>query len=212
MIQMLSDLDLVWLRSFGSMSNASLKEQLQALAGQLPMPKKVEKTAVVNKESAKSFAKGKPSHPKKKMSQSPQTKKNTKPKPQWLEQALYGVELLRAYFPACFTAPNQVKPLKKGIKQDLVKRLSTLDNVVTEDKACMIKSLAYYVNTNSYHKSVIEGVTRVDLDGAPAGHVTAEEAKYSADRHQAKLQAKQKPAATQPVQVAEGNPTEGQST
>lgn len=193
------------------MSNASLKEQLQALAAQLPMPKEADKPKnKVNEQApARSFAKSKHGNPKKKPAHARPTPSNTKPKPKWLEQALYGVELLRAYFPACFTGPNAVKPLKKGIKQDLVKRLSTLENVVTEDKACMIKSLAYYVNTNPYHKCVIEGASRVDLDGAPAGHVTAEEAKYSADRYQAKMQAK-KSAATQPK--TDLNPTEGQST
>jgi sRNA-binding protein len=38
---------------------------------------------------------------------------------------------------------------------------------------------------------VVEGAIRIDLDGNPAGAVSAEEAKYSIERHQAKLQAKQ---------------------
>ncbi len=38
---------------------------------------------------------------------------------------------------------------------------------------------------------MIEGAIRINLDGAPTEAVTAEEAKYSIDRHQAKLQAKQ---------------------
>lgn len=156
------------------MSNASLKEQLQAVASQL------------------SDTLGKDQKPKRKVRP---VEKAKKPKPKWLEYAQYGVELLKAYFPEGFKGTNELKPLKKGIKQDLVKRLSTIENIVTEDKACMVKSLAYYVNTASYHKSVVEGATRVDLDGQPAGIVTAEEAKYSIDRHQAKLQARQ--AATQ---------------
>lgn len=149
------------------MTNASLKEQLQAVASQL--------SDKVTKEQK----------PKKAF------RPVDKAKPKWLEHAQYGVELLKAYFPECFKEMNEVKPLKVGIKQDLVKRLSTLENVVTEDKACMVKSLAYYVNTASYHRSVAVGAMRVDLDGQPAGEVTAEEAKYSVDRHQAKLQAKQ---------------------
>ncbi|MFZ2315895.1 MAG: ProQ/FINO family protein [Gammaproteobacteria bacterium] len=157
------------------MTNASLKEQLQAVASQL---------------SDKLLVKEVKEQPKPKKPFRP-AEKAQKAKPKWLEHAQYGVELLRAYFPECFRAMNDVKPLKKGIKQDLVKRLSTLENVVTEDKACMVKSLAYYVNTASYHRSVVVGATRVDLDGQPADVVTAEEAKYSVDRHQAKLQAKQ---------------------
>lgn len=153
------------------MTNASLKEQLQAVASQLS-----DKLVVKEQKPKKTFR---------------PAEKAQKAKPKWLEHAQYGVELLRAYFPECFRAMNDVKPLKKGIKQDLVKRLSTLENIVTEDKACMVKSLAYYVNTASYHRSVVVGATRVDLDGQPADAVTAEEAKYSVDRHQAKLQAKQ---------------------
>jgi ProP effector len=160
------------------MSNASLKEQLQAVASQLSE----------NLER-------KPNH-EKKPNVKPEQKfvKRVSPKtvkPKWLEHAQYGVELLKAYFPAAFARGNETKPLKKGIKQDLLKRLSTIENAVTEDKACMVKSLSYYVNTAAYHKSVVVGAERVDLDGLPAGQVSLEEANYSNERNQAKLQAKQ---------------------
>lgn len=154
------------------MSNASLKEQLQAVASQL--------SDSLDKEQKPQM--------KKKFRQADKAKKL---KPRWLEYVQYGVELLKVYFPGGFKSVNEIKPLKKGIKQDLVKRLSTMENIVTEDKACMVKSLAYYVNTAAYHKSVIEGTVRIDLDGQPAGVVSIEEARYSVDRHQAKLQAKQ---------------------
>lgn len=157
------------------MSNASLKEQLQAVASQLSDKVVSDKPSMESK-------------PKRKFHQQ---EKASKPKPKWLDYVQYGVELLRVYFPAGFKAPNEVKPLKRGIKQDLVLRLSTIESIVTEDKACMVKSLSYYVNTAAYHKSMVEGVMRIDLDGNPAGMVTAEEAKYSLDRHQAKLLAKQ---------------------
>lgn len=159
------------------MSNASLKEQLQAVASQL------------SDKSDKPRRSGKMQ--KSKQSGFQQTSKHGQPKPRWLEYVQYGVELLKAYFPASFKSGNEVKPLKKGIKQDLVKRLSTLENIVTEDKACMVKSLAYYVNTLSYHKTVVENAERIDLDGNPAGVVSAEEAKYSSEKYQTKWQAKQ---------------------
>lgn len=149
------------------MSNASLKEQLQAMASKLSSPKQ----------------------------------KSTKPK--WLDHAQYGVELLKAYFPHCFKSTGEIAPLKIGIKQDLVKFLSTSDRIVTDDKACMVKSLSYYVNTAAYHKTVIEGATRIDLDGKPVGVVTAEEATYSTERQQAKLQAKQARATSKPQQRKE---------
>lgn len=159
------------------MTNASLKEQLQAVASQL---------------SEKLVKEQKP----KRTFRHVEKAKRPKPKPKWLDYVQYGVELLKVYFPATFLSPNDVKPLKKGIKQDLVKRLSMIEGVVTDDKACMVKSLAYYVNTAAYHKSVVEGATRIDLDGNPAGEVSAEEAKYSIERHQAKLVAKKNAAAS----------------
>ena len=168
------------------MSNASLKEQLQAVAGSFPEGEK----------------KVKPSQPRQpsQPSRQPATKpvQNQRPnraeKPKWLEYAQYGVELLKAYFPNCFKTADTISPLKKGIKQDLVIRLSTLEAIVTEDKACMVKSLSYYVNTMAYHKSVVDGAVRLDLDGNPDGVVTAEEAKYSIERTQLKAKAKQQTA------------------
>ncbi|MBX3708136.1 MAG: ProQ/FinO family protein [Gammaproteobacteria bacterium] len=161
------------------MSNASLKEQLQAVATQLS-DKSPDKLSKEQK-------------PKKKIQQ---IGKAAGSKPKWLDYVQYGVELLRVYFPSSFKPPNEVKPLKKGIKQDLVKRLSTMSSIVTEDKACMVKSLAYYVNTIAYHKSILEGATRIDLDGNPAGEVLAEEAKYSIERHQAKMLVKRNSGST----------------
>lgn len=162
------------------MSNASLKEQLQAMAAQII------DTPPKNKQQA-----SKQQKPIQKQSNQRREPAPNRPKPKWLEYAQYGVELLRVYFPQAFKEMQAVQPLKKGIKEDLIRRLSTIENIVTEDKACMVKSLSYYVNTAFYHRSVKEGVIRIDLDGQPAGAVTAEEAKYSQDRNQAKREAKQ---------------------
>ena len=153
------------------MSNASLKEQLQAVASQL------------------SDNLGKNKKPKKRFHH---VEKEKKPKPKWLDYVQYGVELLKVYFPLGFRPASDIKPLKKGIKQDLVKRLSTIETIVTEDKACMVKSLSYYVNTAAYHKSVTEGAVRIDLDGNPAGQVTADEANYSNECRKTKMQKKNK--------------------
>lgn len=157
------------------MSNGSLKDQLSAVASQFSDPSKK-------------------AHQRREPQRARPAAKPQKPKPRWLEYAQYGVDLLRVYFPECFKSMAEVKPLKIGIKEDLLKRLSTIENIVTEDKACMVKSLSYYVNTQSYHKSVSAGAMRVDLDGQPAGIVTAEEAKYSVEKQQAKQQAKQQSA------------------
>lgn len=157
------------------MSNLSLKEQLKALSSELSSNVN-EKPRNENKQDRR-----------------PQNKKSPKQKPAWLEHAQYGVELLKAYFPLCFKELKEVQPLKVGIKQDLAKYLSTREDIVISDKSCMIQSLSYYVNSVNYHKSMTEGALRIDLEGHPAGTVTAEEAKYSNDCRQAKLQKKQSP-------------------
>src|SRR3990167_4685039 len=111
------------------MSNLSLKEQLKALS--------------------LSSVEGEPNkkEPRKEKQSGMSGEKAAKQKPAWLEQAQYGVELLKAYFPNCFKELKEVCPLKVGIKQDLVKQLSTRDDIVLGDKACMVNSLAYYVNS-----------------------------------------------------------------
>ncbi len=178
------------------MSNASLKEQLQAMASQLSDT--VIKTAPEKKPAAKSgdAARGQAKRPARPASKP--VAKPAAPKPKWLEVAQYGVALLRSYFPGAFKPMSQIKPLKKGIKEDLVKRLSAIETIVTEDKACMVKSLSFYVNTAAYHRVVLEGALRLDLDGQPAGAVTAEEAKYSAEKLQGK-QARKTAGATPPT-------------
>lgn len=158
------------------MSNLTLKEQLEALSlgssVSVPVPEKNTKSFKKNVKSTE----------------------QVKQKPIWLEQAQYGVELLKAYFPACFKEMKDIKPLKIGIKQDLVKYLSTREDIVLGDKACMVSSLSYYVSSAAYHRNVIEGSVRIDLEGNPNGTVTAEEAHYSAECRKSKLQKKSKPS------------------
>ena len=159
------------------MGNASLKDQLQAAAlafSPAPSsrgPQRVQKSRAINRDTGRDKA--------------------APAKPKWLDAVLYGLELLKAYFPLCFKSANETMPLKKGIKQDLVKQLSTLPAVVVEDKVCMIKALAYYVNTVAYHKKVVTGVERIDLHGISCGIVTAEEAQYSVKKYSPLAQAQQ---------------------
>lgn len=156
------------------MSNLSLKEQLKALS-------------LGNSSSDESSKKNDKKRIKPTVS-ADKEKLKTKQKPAWLEQAQYGVELLKAYFPNCFKELKEVRPLKIGIKQDLVKHLGGREDIVIGDKACMVNSLAYYVNSMAYHKSMTEGTIRIDLEGNDAGAVTAEEAQYSLDCRKTKFQ------------------------
>lgn len=167
------------------MSSLSLKEQLEALSLNVP--------SASNKQENKSDKQPKKSN---------QSGKDTaKQKPTWLEHAQYGVELLKAYFPHCFKEIKEIQPLKVGIKQDLVKLLSTRNDIVIGDKGCMVSSLAYYVNSPAYHKTVTAGAVRIDLEGQPAGIVTTEEAQYSINCRKAKLEKK----------IEKGKPSKPQS-
>lgn len=178
--------------------STSIKEQLQTLGLSTTTNERSQSNKQPNNQS------NKPHH--KQINKQSDTQPKTKPKikqrlpdktvvktqkPAWLEQAQYGVELLKAHFPACFKEIKDICPLKVGIKQDLVKYLSTCENIVIGDKACMVNSLAYYVNSPAYHKRVVEGAIRIDLQGQTAGVITAEEAKYSLECRQAKMQKKQ---------------------
>lgn len=155
------------------MSNASLKDQLQAVAKQFDAPIK---TPVFSKVDT---TVRRPSRPL--------------PQPQWLSAVLYGLELLKAHFPFCFKLGKQTAPLKKGIKQDLIKQLSMMGEMVTEDKLLMIKALTYYVNTMTYHRCMIAGAIRIDLMGSLTDStVSQEEAAYSLMRYQNKLKTRKK--------------------
>lgn len=153
------------------MTTASLKEQLQALG-------------LSNANAIDAHLKKKRKLPHK------EGGTQTSPKPAWLEYAQYGVELLKAHFPLVFKETKEIQPLKIGIKQDLVKALSAREDIVIGDKACMVSALAYYVNSVAYHKSVLEGSMRIDLQGRESGTVTPEEAQYSLECRKAKLNKK----------------------
>ena len=162
------------------MSNLSLKDQLKALS-----------------LGASSSSEQSNKKDKKKLNKPTQGGGDkAKQKPLWLEHAQYGVELLKAHFPNCFKDFKEIRPLKIGIKQDLVKQLSSREDIVLGDKACMVNSLAYYVNSVAYHKSMTQGTMRIDLDGNDAGPVTLDEAHYSTECRKAKLQKKQSSSMT----------------
>jgi len=159
------------------MSNPSLREQLAALSGE---PSTVGPKKEHNKRSDIQKPVRKESKPIQKSAA-----------PAWLEQARYGVELLKVHFPSCFGEREAIRPLKTGIRQDLVKELGAHEDIALGDKACMVSSLAYYVNSVGYHKSVVVDADRVDLTGQAVGKVTAEEAQYSKLRLEAKWQKRQ---------------------
>ncbi len=85
---------------------------------------------------------------------------------------------LAEQFPQAFSLnPQRRRPLKVGIKIDLkVRAIAMTDRDINA-------ALHLYCNhPGSWHASTSEGAARVDLDGLPAGAVTAEEARHAREK------------------------------
>lgn len=175
------------------MNNGSLKEQLEAVASQLSEIYPREQSPRAMKPNRPKSDRSIVPHKKPHSFSAPTEVKMEKLKPKWLDYIHYGIELLKIYYPDCFKSAAQVLPLKKGIKQDLAKALSLRNDIVIEDKACMVRSLSYYVNTQAYLNTMKEGSIRVGLDGSSSDSVNAEEALYSQSKNALKQKNKLSP-------------------
>lgn len=70
-------------------------------------------------------------------------------------------------WPAIFNI-DAPRPLKIGIHEDLLQA-----GLAQQD---LKRALAHYCHTRRYRRTLVEGATRIDLDGRPAGVVTREQA------------------------------------
>jgi hypothetical protein len=98
---------------------------------------------------------------------------------------------LTTLHPACFDASNP-RPLKIGIHKDLIARHGLPSDFPAkaskgERKASKQRqrlrykaALAEYCNQRPYLERLVPGAERIDLDGRPAGTVTAQEAEAAA--------------------------------
>ena len=66
------------------------------------------------------------------------------------------------------------RPLKVGIAADIKARCPDL---TSRERG---RALAAYTNRIMYLRGLVEGAARIDLDGNPAGEVTARDAEYAA--------------------------------
>ena len=82
--------------------------------------------------------------------------------------------ILVEWFPAAFVGLSEPRrpPLKIGIHLDLIERAPISVEEARE-------ALRYYTNGFAYLRALVEGATRVDLAGEPAGAVTADEAAFA---------------------------------
>ena len=127
--------------------------------------------------------------------------KNTMNK-QRLAAALDLIGVLAERFPACFAVnPSYRRPLKLGIHVDILAQLN--DATAPRDLSA---ALRIYVSNSKYLKALVAGADRVDLNGVPAGTVTAEHAAVARAQYEQrcdKHKAKQKQLAVAPAKPAE---------
>jgi sRNA-binding protein len=98
--------------------------------------------------------------------------KSPNPLPQglaWKKSAIQTIDIFRARVPRCFARHHPI-PLKIGIHLDIA---AALPELPTTDIG---RGLKFYVSRFVYLESCIEGATRIDLNGDPAGVVSAAEA------------------------------------
>jgi len=81
------------------------------------------------------------------------------------------IALLAELYPRCFSIyEGRRRPLKIGIHKDIQAKL---DGAITADE--LHKALGAYCSNPVYLSSTRKGAWRLDLDGKPAGVVTADE-------------------------------------
>src|SRR5262249_6694211 len=110
------------------------------------------------------------------------TSKQARDRSAWLAARTETLLLLRQKFPQAFArlSGRTRKPLKIGIHVDIAVALPDLS------PAEISLALRHYVSDLKYHRAVVEGASRIDLDGNAVGVVTAAEAENSR-RIEAKL-------------------------
>ena len=111
------------------------------------------------------------------------------------------IAFLAERFPLCFTTEGETRPLKIGIFQDLVTRVSETDCV---SKTQLRSALRLYTSSWRYLYGIKLGAQRVDLDGNPCGELEQqhveharkqlEEAKARVQAQRAEQQAKRRAA------------------
>jgi ProP effector len=75
--------------------------------------------------------------------------------------------ILVGQFPQAFSMGDQRRPLKVGIHQELAARAVGLSTDQIRE------ALRQYTSAIDYQRAIVEGASRIDLDGNSAGTVTA---------------------------------------
>ena len=95
-------------------------------------------------------------------------------------------DLLEEKYPLCFVELHaSPKPLKKGIRNDVLALIAEYPDILT--KKGIQKYLSSYVNRPSYFKCVKVGAKRIDLEGDEVSEVTEAEYKFTQERYEERL-------------------------
>ena len=162
---------------------ADLREQLRAQAQKaVPVqPKAAGRTKKREPDQAKAAAR-----PQQRR-ESDQAKAAARPqqKREPVDPVVEAIWRLQKHFPQAFPKnPAPKLPLKQGILADAAQHLEKLG--MTEEQ--LKQAIATWCKGSRYWSSMVADATRVDLQGQPAGTVTAEQAAY------ARRQASRRPA------------------
>ncbi|WP_419342429.1 ProQ/FinO family protein [Achromobacter sp. PD1] len=162
---------------------ADLREQLRAQAQKaVPVqPKAAGRTKKREPDQTKATAR-----PQQKR-ESAQAKAAARPqqKREPVDPVVEAIWRLQKHFPQAFPKnPAPKLPLKQGILADAAQHLEKLG--MTEEQ--LKQAIATWCKGSRYWSSMVADATRVDLQGQPAGTVTAEQAAY------ARRQASRRPA------------------
>ncbi|WP_454253118.1 ProQ/FinO family protein [Pseudomonas sp. Marseille-Q7302] len=148
----------------------------------------------------------------------PARRPSPKAKPREQDPVVEGIRRLQKHFPLAFPVnPAPKVPLKEGILKDAEQHLERLG--ITGDQ--LKQAIATWCRGTRYWAAMTEDAPRLDLNGQPAGSVTASQAVYAkqqarrqraqARREQAKAKAETaspaEPEATEPVAA----PADGES-
>jgi len=178
---------------------ADLREQLRAQAQKaVPVqPKAAGRTKKREPDQAKATTR-----PQQKR-ESGQAKAAARPqqKREPVDPVVEAIWRLQKHFPQAFPKnPAPKLPLKQGILADAAQHLEKLG--MTEEQ--LKQAIATWCKGSRYWSSMVADATRVDLQGQPAGTVTAEQAAYARRQASRRPAGKARPAkkAAAPAAVA----------
>ncbi|TJW14361.1 MAG: hypothetical protein E5W82_10305 [Mesorhizobium sp.] len=126
----------------------------------------------------------------------------TKPFYTYREHILPAREQLAKRFPAAFKRKGEPEkqPLKIGIAKDVLALVKDIPRKVVK------RAISDYCSGPKYTKALVTGAQRIDLDGKPAGNVSAASEAYARAREANRLEHVHQRHASRQILVEEARP------